>query len=33
MPNLYHSLIIAFIVIILTIASLALGWLVKGKMK
>lgn len=33
MSNLFLTLIIAFVIIVLAIASLAIGWLVTGKTK
>ncbi len=31
MPNLYSTFIIAFVLIVMAIACLAIGWLIKGK--
>lgn len=33
MPNLFVTLVIAFVLIVLAIASLAIGWLITGKTK
>lgn len=33
MPNLFLTLVIAFVVIVLAIACLAIGWLITGKTK